>query len=397
MGFGIASRLLGLTRRFSAIAAAGMLPDGLRLDIMAAGGVTRAVTVSRGGGLARVRAEAGSLVVARVWLLAGGARVIAVLVPDSGVAELRPGGLWVWGRVEAVEAFGFASAPGLMKRVELAADAEWARVYGPVAEGDWLGLLRERAYRELRAPLAVDWIEGLRLWVEPGIELFRAIVLSGVYEPELMLALGRHLPVGGVFVDVGANAGVFTLFAAGRVGGSGRVIAFEPSAREFGQLQRNVGLNGFGQVELHRAAVAEVEGSLTLSVAEDGHAGHNTIGSRFAAAGTGRVRTEEVPAVRLDDVLAGLERCDAIKLDIEGAELLALRGAVGVLKRLRPVLAIEINGASLEACGTGAAEVMGFLAAQGYAAHDIDPATGALLAGCAVEPGISKNIMALPR
>jgi FkbM family methyltransferase len=328
-------------------------------------------------------------------------QVVGLLAPDGAdvavMARAASGGARLAWR--AAEAVAFADMPAvawLMPRTVLAADADWVRFYGPAAADDWLGQLRERAYRNLRGPCEVAWIEGLKLDVDPGNELYRSIVLSGLYEPDLMVALARHLPPGGIFVDAGANAGVFTVFGAGRVGAAGRVIAFEPSAREFGQLQRNVALNGFSNVVLHRAAVAEAAGMLDLRVAEVGHAGHNTIGVNFAYPETALLTTERVPAVTLDAVLAGEIRCDAIKMDIEGAELRALQGAVETLRRLRPVLAIEMNGAALAACGASAPAVMDFLAAHEYVAHDIDPASGALLPGCAVEPGVSKNIFAVP-
>ena len=75
---------------------------------------------------------------------------------------------------------------------------------------------------------------------------------------------------------------------------------------------------------------------MALRVAEAGHAGHNTIGSGFAYAGVAAAGVVEVPATTLHIALAGLARCDAIKLDVEGAELRALLGGAAEIARLRP-------------------------------------------------------------
>lgn len=324
----------------------------------------------------------------------------ALVAPSGGVVQVATEpeeARLTWLQADAFSLAGGVRLTRLMPHAELAADAAWPRHYGIVPAIDLQGQLREAAYRALRAPCQVDWIEGLKLEIEPANELYRAIVLSGLYEPDLMLALARHLPQGGTFVDGGANVGIFTLFAANRVGPAGRVFAFEPSAREFAQLQRNIAINGLDQVSAHRVALSDAPGRLDLRIADERHGGHNTIGRRFAGPETGLLKTEGVPAMRLDDLLADEPRVDAIKLDIEGAELRALQGATETLRRCRPALAIEMNGPSLESCGSSAAEVMAFLAAHDYTAHDIDPASGALLAGCATEPSASKNIMALPK
>lgn len=387
-----------------------LLPGAMGFVRHAGGAVAHLAVNAPEGAPVLVLAEATFPFAGTVWLRDAAGELIAEAPmpadPRGIVGLVAPrGGALSFGASERSTAWRGADAfvlgqgldlARLVPRVPLAADAAWTRHYGPVPAHDVAGQVREAAFRSLTATCAVDWIEGLKLGLEPGNELCRAIALSGLYEPELMVALRPHLRPGGVFVDAGANLGVFTLFAAARVGPAGRVLAFEPSGREFAQLERNVALNGLGQVSLHRAALGEAAGEAELRVAEEGHAGHNTLGSGFAY-DVAEAARERVAVVRLDDALAGMERCDAIKLDIEGAELRALRGAAETLARLRPVLAVEMSGASLAANGASVAEVMRFLDAAGYDAFDIDPATGGLRRDCRVEPDVSKNIMALPR
>ena len=85
------------------------------------------------------------------------------------------------------------------------------------------------------------------------------LVADGVYEPELASFLRDHLRPGGVFVDVGANVGVFTVMAARMVGPSGRVIAIEASPRVYPYLAHNVRTNGLENVCARDCAAAHEE------------------------------------------------------------------------------------------------------------------------------------------
>lgn len=330
--------------------------------------------------------------------LPSGATILARIAPTGGhlTLAIRPDS--AWSRLDIHRAAAIPIPPDLqldrlIPRAPLAPDPDWERAYAPAQADDWRGQLIDHTYQSLTHQVQIPWLENLQLNIAPGIELYRAILRSGLYEPDLMLALARHLPKGGRFLDVGANAGIFSLFAAARLGPSGQVIALEPSAREFAQLTGNIALNNLANVTPHRAAADSQPGTLQLHIADPGHAGHNSL----ADLGDATIARESVPAVTIDDLLATADRCDAIKLDIEGAELRALQGATKTLSRLRPALAIEINPQSLIACGTSAEALLGFLAAQNYTAHDIDPATATKLPTYTTEPHRSKNILALPR
>ena len=285
----------------------------------------------------------------------------------------------------------------LMPRRALAPDPGWSRVYGAQAADDKLAQQRELAFRALTAPILAPWLSGSWVWLEPGDELSRALLLSGLYEPETMLAVRDLLPPDGVFVDVGAHCGLFSLFAAGCVGAGGIILAFEPSPREFVRLQANLAANSLTQVQAHQAAITDQEGEVVLRLAEPGHAGHNTIGNAFAYDGVLLAATPTVTATTLDRVLADLVRCDVVKIDIEGAELRALRGGSAAIERLRPALVLEVFDRALAGCGATVAELLAWLDTHDYIAHDIDPATARLVELARIAPGESKNIVALPR
>jgi FkbM family methyltransferase len=188
-------------------------------------------------------------------------------------------------------------------------------------------------------PERVDLGE-FRIWVrraDPQIGL--AIARDRQYEPHLTRKLRALLAPGAVFVDVGANVGFFTLLAAARVGPKGRVHAFEARADNLELLRRSVEDNAFDNVELHRCAVADRAGSLAFFASGTWYSNGRIVGDAEA----GSEWLPRVPAVALDEALAGAERVDVIKMDIEGAEAKALAGMRGLLRRHRPVLLTEFS------------------------------------------------------
>jgi FkbM family methyltransferase len=167
---------------------------------------------------------------------------------------------------------------------------------------------------------------------------------DGLYEPNVVVAMARHLEADDVVLDVGAHIGVITCLVAGMVP-AGRVHAFEASARNFAYLQRNVASNGLANVSARRVAV--YDGStdqLELSVAADNTA------SAFVAETALREGDVEVVAATSLDAWAdeeGIDRVDLVKLDVEGAELRVLAGARQLLRRHQPDLVIELNPVAL--------------------------------------------------
>lgn len=138
----------------------------------------------------------------------------------------------------------------------------------------------------------------------------------------------------------GANIGIYTVLGASIVGPSGRVIALEPSNVSFRRLERNVLLNQFAQVILVNAAVCETLGSACLYHADAGPVSFSLVAKPEATFEMVRTTTIDtlVESSRLDHV-------DCIKLDVEGVEAAALRGARSVLARFKPTLIFERTSA----------------------------------------------------
>src|SRR4051794_32469881 len=86
--------------------------------------------------------------------------------------------------------------------------------------------------------------------------------IKGRFEAKFQAVCARALGPGGVALDVGANIGVTALIMSVFVGGKGRVVAFEPGRQVFDLLQRNVRLNGAGNIELRRCALSASAGRM---------------------------------------------------------------------------------------------------------------------------------------
>jgi FkbM family methyltransferase len=157
------------------------------------------------------------------------------------------------------------------------------------------------------------------------------------YEPELML-LERYLKPGMVFIDGGANTGVFAFTAARLVGSTGRVLAFEPGAMCFDALLRSQALNEWPYISVHQQALSDRCGKARLYH----HLGQE---NAFSLGSDENTSFDEVAIISLDEVVKTerLARVDFIKLDVEGAEELVLRGAKEVLQQWRPVVLFEVN------------------------------------------------------
>jgi FkbM family methyltransferase len=164
-------------------------------------------------------------------------------------------------------------------------------------------------------------VEGLRLRLYPRGNVCerKFLFMPRMFDPVERALIDAELPADGVFVDIGANVGLYTLWAARRLGEQGRVLALEPNPVAFGRLTVNLALNGLaGRVTALQWGVADREGAFELHLDATNLGG----GSLVETGG----ETIRVPCKPLDDLLAahGIARVDILKIDVEGAEELVL-------------------------------------------------------------------------
>lgn len=172
---------------------------------------------------------------------------------------------------------------------------------------------------------------------------------------------------GDVFVDGGAHVGVFTLIAAAAVGETGRVVACEPVPETFQLLRQNVALNRFSWVDTRNVALADGSGR------EEIHSfGAGSGLSSFAPASRIGSHPVLVEVTTLDDLVqqCGLSSVRVVKLDLEGTEVRALRGARDLLQS-RPDFLVEVEPQHLARQQTSVSELRSLFIDLGYQGYEI--------------------------
>jgi len=200
-----------------------------------------------------------------------------------------------------------------------------------------------------------------------------AVFFAGCYEAQESALVRGWLRPGMTFVDTGANWGLFSLLAASLVGPSGRVVALEPDPRVFLKLKSNIKRNQLKQVEAFQVAAADREAELLLA----GHDGvnQNSGMSRLVESGGASSLTFPVRSQRLDSLLdeAGLDTIDLLKMDVEGAEHLALAGMEDGLKRFRyRCILLELHPLHPGETRPTLREIAGLMLAKGYKGWALD-------------------------
>lgn len=161
----------------------------------------------------------------------------------------------------------------------------------------------------------------------------------GSWEPEVVECIQKHVTPGMTVLDIGAQSGFFSLLLSKRVGPAGKVIAFEPLPANFRILEENIRLNGLKNVTVRNEAVAERSGDMSFEFPrhEPG-----LIAGPVLAGDSQAIFT--VRGISLDDWLSANQfPVQFIKMDVEGAEVEVLRGALKMLDSCHPDMLIELH------------------------------------------------------
>ncbi|MDQ3200263.1 MAG: FkbM family methyltransferase, partial [Verrucomicrobiota bacterium] len=177
--------------------------------------------------------------------------------------------------------------------------------------------------------------------------------------------LRRLLANGSIVIDAGANIGVYSQFLSACVGPAGVVHSFEPDPLNCERLR--TALSGFSNIRINKLAVSDQTGDSLLYVSDDLNVDHRA----YPSPDEDR-RTVSIETTRLDDYVADKGRVDLLKLDIQGYELHALRGAQRVLAD-NPAIKIlfEFWPYGLAQAGTRSEELVSYLQEQGFILKEI--------------------------
>ncbi len=185
----------------------------------------------------------------------------------------------------------------------------------------------------------------LTLAIPEGHFAARYLQDGGLFRPRFIPVFERLLQNGHVVIDVGANIGFFSLLAARRVGPTGRIIAFDPSAKALSALLHASGINNLPNIEVHNAALYERFETLAIV--------HNLASTNCVVKPVHAIPSHSIDYSQLDLVSAmpadaalyDLTRCDLVKVAVGGNELPVMRGARRLLDRFKPVVLSEYSPA----------------------------------------------------
>ena len=204
--------------------------------------------------------------------------------------------------------------------------------------------------------------------LSPHDEGHGCIAFTGFYELPLTRRVVNLAQKGGLFVDVGANYGYFSLLWGAQRKGN-RVIAFEASPRNHDSIEANVSNAGFNEfIDIRRNAVGKESGIMNFSLGPSEQTGWGGI-----ILADNQKDTVEVSVVCLDDILKNDVFVDVLKIDIEGADTWALMGAERMLrdKKIGRIF-YEENTTRMRALGIRPGEAKAFLKSQGYRVRQLD-------------------------
>ncbi|SCZ67245.1 FkbM family methyltransferase [Thiohalomonas denitrificans] len=190
-----------------------------------------------------------------------------------------------------------------------------------------------------------------------------SIPIIGSFEKKETEIVAKLVERGDVCIDVGANFGYYAILMSFAVGERGMVYAFEPLPHTLDILKRNIDLNHSYNVNVDGRALDEASGTKEIFLPDIGISGSFKLHRYKRSFNQFSVKT-----VSLDEYVDenSISRVNFIKADIEGAELLMLKGARGVLKRFKPILFLEIQERSTKLFGYTPQQLIEMVLSQGY-------------------------------
>jgi FkbM family methyltransferase len=198
------------------------------------------------------------------------------------------------------------------------------------------------------------------------------------FEDKTLEVFLSHIREGDTVLDIGANIGMFSLVASRVLKNKGVIHAFEPSQSTYNILNQNITNNNCNNVKLHRLALSDANGILTLSTPniKYGTDAFAYLSNSQDTTGNKDDQTESVEVKTLDHFLSenNIEKVDLIKIDVEGAELLCFKGAEKLLSgKHKPIILFEcFEDLSKSRFNYSLMDLLKFLDQRDYSMHQFE-------------------------
>ena len=238
--------------------------------------------------------------------------------------------------------------------------------------------LRKKSYskfeqNKLKEIVTNNCLGDLKMQINPYNYMGGSIYWSGFHHITEIVYLNRFLHADMNFVDIGANQGEFSLFAATIIK-DGQIYSFEPVKRQFTTLIKNIELNKLDSIIPFNFGLSNTKGELPIFTSTNTklhHGNHEGLSTLYPT--EERNIIEDTVQLEVFDTLffESLKRLDFIKIDIEGAELFALQGMKKTIDKFKPEILIEINDETFHSAGYSSMDLISFLAEFGYKPYKI--------------------------
>jgi FkbM family methyltransferase len=213
--------------------------------------------------------------------------------------------------------------------------------------------------------------DGRKFWFDPlpgdASSLF-SLPFTGEFEKKETDIVRRLIANGSVCVDAGANFGYYTTILSEEAGPDGAVHAFEPLAHTFKILERNLEANNINNTFINELALDEMAGKKEIFLPDIGISGSFKLHRYKKSYNSFQINAESLDSYARRK---NINSIDFIKADIEGAELLLIKGSDFVLKSFKPILFIEIQKTSTQLFGYEPIDLIELINDYGYSARSI--------------------------
>lgn len=235
-----------------------------------------------------------------------------------------------------------------------------------------LALLAKKVLGIKRRLFTLD--NGSVYYLDPVSDLGMRLMNKEIYEPEMANTIIDILKKNDTFIDLGSNEGYFTVLASKLCGTKGKVFAIEPQSRLWDLITRNCVANRLTNVTLIPYGIGSKNEELTMNLYPGLNTGASTFSSNFNFRVSFRAirkffyKTEQIKITTLDDLIDVLpEKVKLLKVDIEGFELEAMKGAKKMLgQKICDNILIELHHQALSGMNQSVEELDTLIKGYGY-------------------------------
>jgi len=219
--------------------------------------------------------------------------------------------------------------------------------------------------------------QDLKIYLYPNDGVARLTYYFDYHEPEIFKFLDSFLSNGMTYCDIGANIGLYSIFAAKRVGPNGKVFSFEPQKETYQRLLENIEMNGLKNIKTINKAVGAYNGVAIIKQNEDSAKSYIIKNSD-----EGERCFDKIEVINFDNFVNAekLYDIDYLKIDVEGYEYNVLQGMTDFLKNKPPkIIQIELYESFLNRNGSSINQVKEFFFTLGYSFFKLSPEQNKLI------------------